>query len=350
MKPLQISKPGGFTLIELLVVIAIIGVLVGLLLPAVQQAREAARRASCTNNFKQMGLAAHNYASIQSTPQFPPGSKPCDNGAWWRNAALYLPSAHVSMLPYVEEVALFDRFRFDCWLWGANATHDPPGTTGNQNGQVVNKQIAGWRCSSSPPYPNKPTTNIAWNMGSTIYWDHSAMNGPIQRKTETPFTEITDGLSKTILASEIIPGDGSGAAFTYPRDMLHSIGISAVTTPVMPPASQIDAVGQAAENAMNAGAASGHKSTMGDNWACSAWLWSCYNTVAPPNWSYPTSTTAASSAWIIGVNGIFPARSYHAGGVVVAMCDGSTRFINDNVNLTTYQRLGSRNDGQVVGD
>ncbi len=187
-------------------------------------------------------------------------------------------------------------------------------------------------------------------MGSTIYWENSALNGPIQRKAEAPFTEITDGLSKTILASEIIPGDGSGGAFTYPRDMLHSIGISAVTTPVMPPQSQIDAVGQAAEKAMNAGAPSGHKSTMGDNWACSGWLWSCYNTVAPPNWSYPTSTTAASSAWIIGVNGIFPARSYHAGGVVAAMCDGSTRFIDNNVNLTTYQRLGSRNDGQVVAD
>ena len=102
--------------------------------------------------------------------------------------------------------------------------------------------------------------------------------------------------------------------------------------------------------AMNAGAPSGHKGTMGDNWACSAWLWTNYNTVAPPNWTYPTSTTAASSAWIIGVNGIFPARSYHAGGVVATMCDGSTRFITDGVNLLAYQRLGSRNDGQVINE
>jgi prepilin-type N-terminal cleavage/methylation domain-containing protein len=344
------SRGTGFTLVELLVVIAIIGVLIGLLLPAVQQAREAGRRSACANNFKQMGLAMHGYAGLQSSPRFPPCSKPCSNGTWWANAALYLPAPHVSMLPFVEQQMLFDQFKFDRWLWGANATHDPPNTSDNQNAQVVNKPVGAFRCPSSPPYPGRPTNNVAWNMGSTIYWDNTAVNGPLQRRIDTDFTDVSDGLSKTILASETIPGDGNGSVFTYPRDMLHSISIGAVTTPVMPPQAQIDAVGQAAEAAMNAGAPSGHKGTMGDNWACSAWLWTNYNTVAPPNWTYPTSTTAASSAWIIGVNGIFPARSYHAGGVVATMCDGSTRFITDGVNLLAYQRLGSRNDGQVINE
>ena len=153
-----------------------------------------------------------------------------------------------------------------------------------------------------------------------------------------------------ILLSEVLTGDGNSSVFTFPRDMLNSVSTSAITTPVMPPQSQVDAVGASAKAAMDGGAASGHRSNVADFWHYNSFNNTTYNTVAPPNWTYPTSTSASSAAWLIGGNGIYPARSAHAGGVTAAMADGSVRFIGDTVNFTIYQQLGSRNDGSTTND
>jgi len=337
----------GFTLVELLVVIAIIAVLIGLLLPAVQSAREAARRSACTNNVRQLGLGLHSYASGRRGI-FPRAGEPRTNGTWWQSASLYLPSVHVATLPYIEQAALNDSFNYDHWIDGANSTHDPPGVT-NTNGNVTNRLVSTFICPSSPPFGGNsasPSNNYAWNVGSTIYWDSTLQNGPIQQRATTPFSDIPDGMSKTILLSEMLPGDNNGGVFSYPRDMLHSVSIAAITTPVMPPASQVEALAQANVAAMAAVGA--HHSNLADRWARNAFMWTLYNTVAPPNWHAPTSHAGGSGAWLIGLNGVFPARSFHAGGVTAVMADGSVSFLNNAIDLVAYQRLGGRNDGQAV--
>jgi len=237
------------------------------------------------------------------------------------------------------------------WIAGPDGTHDVPGAPTNRNASVGNRRVVPFLCPTAPPFTSSNGgLNYAFNVGSTIHWDNAAMNGPVRRRRETRFGDITDGLSKTILLSEILTGDNNGAVFTFPRDMLNSIPVSAITTAVMPPQSQVDALGAAARTAMLGGAASGHRSNVGDFWHYNTMNNTTYNTVAPPNWEFPTSTNAGTGAWLLAVDGVFPARSAHAGGVNAAMADGGVRFIVNTVDFVTYQRLGSRNDGSSATD
>lgn len=329
----------GFTLVELLVVIAIIGVLIALLLPAVQAAREAARRGQCTNQLKQLALGLHNYADTHRT--LPRASYTWSGGQWWESSTLYRPSIHVLILPYIEQGSIYAKFRFDQYIGDV-------GTVANTNDALCNTPIQTFLCPSAPPYPNtgrRGNNNYAWNMGANIYWDNALQNGPIMRSQDVTFAGITDGTSNTILASEILTGDASSGAFSYPRDVILQ-GSCSITTAVMPPASEVEAFGQACTNTMNTGG--GHSSNGGERWIFSSFQMTTYNTVAPPNWRHPSCSSSGSTAWLLGTNGVYPARSFHPGGVNAVFCDGSIHFLSDTIDLVNYQRLGARNDGQPV--
>jgi len=222
-------EPGGFTLIELLVVIAIIAVLISLLLPAVQAAREAARRLQCTNNMKQIGLAIANYESavgcivsgyisvtgpmpILGVPGYNPDPPTHDNGPGWGWLAL--------LLPQIEQSPLYNALNVNLPTWVAD------------NGTVVLIQLNVYLCPSA----NNPTPtcamvdlnqnllpvanqyfaranyqyNVGWNdstMPWTVNYDNTVTgcNGPIYRNSHITFAGVTDGLSNTVFAGEKTP-------------------------------------------------------------------------------------------------------------------------------------------------
>jgi prepilin-type N-terminal cleavage/methylation domain-containing protein/prepilin-type processing-associated H-X9-DG protein len=303
----------GFTLVELLVVIAIIGVLVALLLPAVQAARESARRSQCVNNLKQLGIAMQNYHDAQG--HLPVANVSCCSGTW-----------QMSILPYIEQQQLAAMYRFlpknattfdtNFEYHVDNPTHNPPIT----NLKVVQSRIATLTCPSDEPQVdarNITYHNYVVNYGNTnhIGRDHRGPASPEwikylgspfvgddwypQPKTAVEFRAISDGLSNTMLASETIQGvNGDRRGLTW---WGWGAGFETFGTPN---ASESDRM-QSAE-------------------AC--------------NSETPNAPCLAQT----GVNLFWAAaRSRHPDGVTVAMCDGSVHFVIDAVDLATWRAVST---------
>ncbi len=339
------SKPSrrdrrGFTLIELLVVIAIIAVLIALLLPAVQQAREAARRSQCKNNLKQLALAMHNYHDIYDA--FPTNYRKVGGNAW---EAL---SANYAILPYIEQSPLYKQSEANIGSWGWIY------------GNTMNTSLSAFKCPSSPPAPARGTVsggwdgpggNYGWCTGSSVetVWAGTRFNGMMAYSVNRRMADVTDGLSNTLMASEFLSGTGqTGSAGRYPYDVFY-VGngpLTGVANRDFPTAAELTSIGTAARNSPI-----GFKSNNGTMWAWYAVGQSTLTTAAPPNWQYPTvggdccPGGAHDWGW-----GIFPPRSLHSGAVNGALGDGSVRTISDNVDLLTFQRLGNRSDGNPLGD
>ena len=343
------SSNNGFTLVELLVVIAIIGVLIGLLLPAVQAARESGRRTSCANNLKQLGLATHTYAD--GTGKLPRNLNRVGSNMWENTSGL------VTILPQLEQIGLFQQFDVNKSNWG---------TTYNT---LMNTKLGAFLCPSSPVAPARgthpwgwdgPGSNYGWSTGSgvRVVWDGRNLNGMITYGydgSQDGFdlrlkdTANADGLSKTLLAAETLPGSGqTGSSGQYPYDIFY-IGnglFNAVANLEFPTATELEAIGNAARTSPT-----GYRSNNGTMWAWYAATHSSLNTAAPPNWSFPSAggdcCPGGAHDW---GSGILPPRSNHINGVNAVLGDGSVRFINNSVDLITFQRLGSRNDGRALGD
>ena len=336
----QERKRHAFTLIELLVVIAIIAILIGLLLPAVQKVREAAARARCSNNLKQLGLAIHSYHDANN--MLPRNYLQVGPNVWEALSANYF------LLPHVEQAPLYQ-------LGEANRTN-----WGWMYYNLMGQRLAVFLCPSSPPAPARgthphwwdgPGTNYAWSTGSSIdtVWAGANFNGMIAYSVDRRFADVTDGLSNTLLASEILPGSGqTGGTGRFPFDIFY-VGdsvINAVANRNFPTLAELNAIGNVARNSPI-----GYKSNNGTMWAWYAAAHSTLTTAAPPNWQFPSvggnCCPGGAHDWGLG---IIPPRSMHTGGVNALLGDGSVRFIRDNIDLLTFQRLGNRNDGGVLGD
>jgi prepilin-type N-terminal cleavage/methylation domain-containing protein/prepilin-type processing-associated H-X9-DG protein len=328
----------GFTLVELLVVIAIIGILVALLLPAVQAAREAARRMSCSNNMKQLGLAMHNYHD--TFKMFPRNYIPVGANAWEALSASY------SILPYIEQQPLYDQAQPNLKNWGW------------MYGNLMNTDLPAYKCPSAlsaalrgthPQGWDGPSVHYAWSTGSSVetVWAGDRFNGMMAYSTHRNMASVTDGLSNTVMAGEILSGSGlTGGAGRYPYDIFY-VGngpINAVVNKDFPTQAELDTIGSAAKNSPI-----GFKSNNGTMWAWYAAGHSTLTTAAPPNWSWPSAggdcCPGGAHDWGLG---ILPPRSLHPGGVNIALGDGSVRLVTETIDLLTFQRLGNRSDGQPV--
>lgn len=335
----------GFTLVELLVVIAIIGILIALLLPAVQAAREAARRSSCTNNMKQVALATHNYHDVYKT--FPRlayrirvGSTCneshgwCDN--WWQGF-----SVHTMILPYVEQTAVYDQIDW------ANPSHVDPNWV-----LCRTTPINAFRCASDAPYPDtnyQGNNNYVACVGAT--WGSPCgtanRNGLFRPFTETAIRDVLDGTTNTLMYGETIVGDGTGSKFG-PSDVVYSQtppwtgSACTVGNYEFPTQDLMNSFGVACEAAK-----ANHHSHPGRSWIRPMPFQTYFTAIAPPNWRYPNCT---SDRWDAGGYVFYGSRSRHPGGTNHALGDASVRFISETVDFVTYQRLGARNDGETVGD
>ena len=319
----------GFTLVELLVVIAIIGILIGMLLPAVQQVREASRRIACANNMRQVPLAAHNFHSAQK--KFPPGI----------NTGPQLSStAFAFILPFVEQNAAWEMIDVDKGYV-------------TQKGSYV--QVPGYLCPSDDAIgrfliplnnPNQTVarSNFALNFGSQTLmaaqngasvWNNSynssvpdfTTDGPFQVGTARSFNDLKDGSSNTAFVSEVISGkDDDGSDATGDKEL----DIRGVWNAFLAGSSNYNHIITPNSSSPDIGPVGG----VGRKWIPDD----------PPANMPGVNTGANYDDFYAG------ARSTHAGGVNVGMGDGSTRFVNDTINAETWSRLGSINDGFVVGE
>ena len=306
------NRSAGFTLIELLVVIAIIAILIALLLPAVQQAREAARRSQCKNNLKQYGLAMQNHVDTMKKLPFGAQSTPKRR------------TFMISLWPYLDQVALFKQYDQNKHFW------EVPNTVANATTGPAAQQLPVYLCPTDP------------NAGRTKYWkgdqfwraranyvvnmgrhDNTAASALTEGQKSAPFKhnlqfglqDVRDGTSQTIMMTEIlIPGDeGASAALRDSRaDVFNNSG--------------------------------------DPRWA--------FMTITGPNSSIPDRLPECGASASVPVQNLpcvalggpnqHAARSQHSGGVHALLCDGSTRFVSNTVDLTVYRSVGSSRGLETV--
>jgi prepilin-type N-terminal cleavage/methylation domain-containing protein len=284
----------GFTLIELLVVIAIIGIVMGLLLPAVQQAREAARRSQCKNNLHQMGVALHNYESTHGV--FPPGVIGTNSGG---PAPLQLQTWPTLLLPYVEQAALYNAYNL-------NVRFDHP-----NNAVAVLTRLPVYLCPSQKGDP------VGGQYGAGHYAANAGVlpgqdDGLLFPLSRTTFRDIADGSSNTLAVGEL--------AFD---------------------------VGGWARGAMNlgggGGGGGGGGASQGFARSVLRW-WRCASACALPGIN-PPATSCSSSC-----ERSFQFSSVHAGGCQFILADGHTQFLSENISSDVLQRLLTRAGGELIGE
>jgi prepilin-type N-terminal cleavage/methylation domain-containing protein/prepilin-type processing-associated H-X9-DG protein len=303
----------GFTLIELLVVIAIIGVLIALLLPAVQSAREAARRAQCINNLKQLGIGMHNHHDSQGT--FPPGTFNKPRQPWT-----------MRLLPYLEQQALSNALNMNGNFYDIT------------QGTVVGTTISVFLCPSDPgagttvTQPNQPSRkkgNYAANWGNSHYdqGNPSPFDGPngsvvpirgafrVNTSTTPPYNirDFTDGTSGTMLLSELIATQSNGNLVDLRGDIWSDSRCAFMYTAYTPPNSKI-------------------RDQMDGKNDC----------------AYPFQQNPPCSVGTGSQPDFNAARSRHSGGVNVLFADGSARFLKDSVAINVWRALSTKDAGEVV--
>ena len=347
MRPASLSAPRGrpgFTLIELLVVIAIIGILIALLVPAVQKVREASARATCSNNIKQLALACHAYHDVYH--QMPYGRK-FDNWDSYTWSEL--------ILPYIEQASVYHGYIYINKMNWSESYPGPNGPIGNDPAQREARHtvIPTFLCpsDSGPNFNEIHTTDYGmvranyractssgdmygsstdstpgpWGVGvfGVVPFQTTDPNGRIfdatgPRTAGVQLSAITDGSSNTILLSEGLSPETSDGWGGPMGDILYgNMGGGLFTTTIAPNSSAPDRP-----------------------------IGPCPKDAGIMSYKAPCASLGGNAWWSRSAVGAYVgARSQHQGGVNVAMADGSVRYVIDNIDLATWRAMGTRDNG-----
>ena len=316
----------GFTLIELLVAVAIIGILVAILLPAVQQAREASRRITCSNNLRQLGVALQNFHSAHR--RFPPGRGDPLPGIF---------SAHAYLLEHLEQTSVRQVIDFrrapTTFSVAGGVVHD-----GTANLPAATARLSVLQCPSDPLAGGVPgsefgSTNYAANTGSGLkQWGSlTDADGVFFKGSQIGFRDITDGSTHTVAMSERLNGPGvqdSGGLESDVQRLMLEIPGGNDTTP-----------------AVCASPSSGNcYRERGAKWILGNYGNTLYNHYYLPN----------AAMWdcmnLQQQKALAAARSMHPGGVMVLLCDGSVRFASDSIDQSLWRAVATRRTDEVVQD
>ena len=358
------ARRAGFTLIELLVVIAIIAILVAILLPAVQQAREAARRTQCKNNLKQLALGMLNYESTYGTFTYGKGGTGGNTGTpacrWAANGGRR--SGMINLLPYTEEAAMYENIETGRSLLNNGCNTAAPGGPGAWflwDGWQL--QSPAFKCPTDPgsgmPHGEN---NYAFSLGS---WVGSALNpttdvpdqgfiegrdarqvsGLFARDTTYALRDITDGASSTVMLSEKVVanfGLNGKQNATVQEGILAGVGNGLTVPGLCLAQAALVSDGVRYTNTTNV------KGKFSSRWTDGQPENVSFHTILPPNGPSCAANVNGNSDSSFS---LLTAASYHAGGVNAAMCDGRVVFVGDNIDTGDLSVASSMNEPSPYG-
>lgn len=324
----RMTERRGISLIETLVVIGVLGVLTGLLIPAVQFSLEASRRSRCAANLKALGLAANNFAATAGA--FPAaGTGKIANVPQRGLIGINSFSPQCMLLPYMEGTSAFNAINFDIPFDIALIEKRAGQWT------IAAQTVATFLCPSDPQA-------VAGAIGPNSYRGCRGLELQVGRRNRSDLgvfdyknrgtrpSEITDGLSHTVIFSEKPVGSGSGRSYLAFRDW-----------------AQVDRTARAGDEWVSTCAGitteTPKRNDAGATWVISGLAITLFNAACPPNNPIPDCGAGTT-------HGLFSARSYHAGGVLGVMADGSTRFFASSTSEPVWRALGTKSGGESVAD
>lgn len=295
----------GFTLVELLVVIAIIGILIALLLPAVQAAREAARRSQCTNHLKQIGLALANYES--SFKVYPPGRVGCDSDGPGAKVLVYQrtgTSGFVMLLPSVEQQALYDKFDFSNGPWPADTSNWNAGG----NIDVIAQRVPTYLCPSDN---SEPTKNFSNNVAAT-----------------GNYAFVTGTRGPSLRLDNLVKYDNTGIFYYLKAHRIADV-LDGLTNTMF--------VGEVIEP---------HTGPSSNIWSYASVHTNCQRSTENPINTSPGEGVVYTSGTWGRVNGAFASR--HPGGANFVFGDGHVSFLSETIDLESYRALSTRAGNETI--
>lgn len=335
----------GFTVVELLATLAVIGLLIALLLPAVQNSRETARRAQCANNLKQIGVACHAHQSTHGSFPFTAVEHGGPSGIV-RTAI----SPHAHLLPFLDQTPLHRSIEFHHWAedfpesipraWLINLANAPP--VQPCDALALSTAVPVFVCPSDTSLPGGNHYRACLGAGPGLFplelgascRDSGNAAGAFVNGRAMRPADMKDGLSNTAMFSERVVGDSNQSHYDPWAD------VAEVTPPQCTAAAT-------RLNCASVTASSQHDSYVGRTWLFGSWRQTWYNHVLSPNSRTPDCMQAGTGL-VGGGDGAYSARSHHRGGVNLLHCDGSVRFVSQVIDQQIWEALATRAGKEAV--